>query len=45
MKKHHIIISIVVLISAVALVGFFALQNREQVEDIPGFEYVPDAAN
>lgn len=45
MKKHHKIIVLIVIISALALIGFFGLQNREAVEDIDNFEPVPvDAA-
>lgn len=44
MKKLHIIIVIAVLISAFALIGFFAMQNREELEDAPGFDYMPAAA-
>lgn len=39
MKRHHIIITVLVLICAAALVGFFALQNREELQDDPAIEY------
>ena len=45
MKKHHKIIVLIVIISALALIGFFGLQNREAVEDIDNFEPIPAAAD
>ena len=39
MKRRHIIITVLVLICAAALVGFFALQNREELQNNPAIEY------
>ena len=39
MKRHYIIITVFVLICAAALVGFFTLQNREELQDAPAVEY------
>lgn len=42
MKTRHLL-TIIIAAAAFALIGFFALQNQEEIHDTPGFEYMPAA--